>query len=541
VNSASDVIGRSDDARQGEGLAAMLETARHRVLPLGIAFGTIFTVALLFAAFWPATYLATGTILIEQQEIPQDFVRSSVSSYADERVQVISQRVMTSANLLGIIERFKLYGNDRERMTREALVERMRNDIKLNMISAGVLDRGGSAKKATIAFSVGFESESPELAARVANEVVSLYLKENLETRMQQVEGSTEFLTSEAEKIRLRIVELEARLAEFKQKNYDRLPEFTAANQQSMGSAATELRDVDYRINALDQRVDFIDTQLTQMDPHGQAVTGSGERLMGPADRLRALRLELATALATYTPKHPTVISLQEEIAELEKTVAAGSANPSGAAPDNPAYIQLTAQRREAASERDALRARRGQLQATIARYQRSQAEMPAIEAEYGAMVREVEGERAKYAELRQKQMTAQLSQNLESEQKGERFTLIEPPVQPQKPIRPNRPAILAIGLMLALGGAVALVALLEALDNRVRGRREVMALLGVPPLAVIPWVAPPEVNDQARRKVRLRFAAGAAGGALAALLLVHVLFKPLDVLWAVLLRRLGG
>ena len=166
---------------------------------------------------------------------------------------------------------------------------------------------------------------------------------------------------------------------------------------------------------------------------------------------------------------------------------------------------------------------------------------MPAIEAEYGAMVREVEAEQAKYAELRQKQMTAQLSQNLESEQKGERFTLIEPPMQPQKPIRPNRPAILAIGLMLALGGAVALVALLEALDNRVRGRREVMALLGVPPLAVIPWVAPPEVNDQARRKVRLRFAAGAAGGAVVALLLVHVLFKPLDVLWAVLLRRLGG
>jgi len=541
VNPASDVIGRPDDARQGEGLAAMLEAVRHRVVPMGIAFGTIFTVALLFAAFWPATYLSTGNILIEQQAIPQDFVRSSVSSYADERVQVISQRVMTSANLLGIIERFKLYGDDRESMTREALVERMRKDIKLNMISAGVLDAGGSAKKATIAFSVGFESESPEVAARVANEVVSLYLKENLETRMQQVEGSTEFLTSEAEKIRLRVAELEARLAEFKQKNYDRLPEFSAANQQSIGSAATELRDVDFRLNALDQRVDFIDTQLAQMDPHGQAVTGSGERLMGPADRLRALRLELSAALSQYTPKHPTVISLQEEIAELEKIVAEGNANPSGAAPDNPAYIQLTAQRREAASERDALRARRGQLQATIARYQRSQAEMPAIEAEYGAMVREVEAEQAKYAELRQKQMTAQLSQNLESEQKGERFTLIEPPVQPQKPIRPNRPAILAIGLMLALGGAVAVVALLEALDNRVRGRREVLALLGVPPLAVIPWVAAPEVKDQARRKVRLRFAAGAAGGAVAGLLLVHVLFKPLDVLWAVLLRRLGG
>jgi polysaccharide biosynthesis transport protein len=541
VNAASDAVSGSEEPGPGGGLVAQIEAIRRRALPIGVAFGSVLALALLLAAFWPATYLSTGTILIERQEIPEDFVRSAVSSYADQRVQVISQRVMTSTNLLAIMGKYKLYADERGSVPREALVERMRNDIKLHMISADVLDpQRGGASKATIAFAVGYESRSPDLAVAVANDVVSLYLRENLETRKRLAAGSTEFLTSEGEKLRLRVAELNQRLAEFKRQNYDRLPEFSASNQQSMASNAAEQRDVDYRIGALDQRIDFIDTQLAQMDPHGQAVNAGGERLMGPADRLQALRIELTTALSMYTPKHPKVIGLQQEIAELERVVAEDRANRSSGTPDNPAYIQLTAQRREATSERDALRARRGQLQANIARSQRAQADMPAVEAQYVALVSEVEGEQAKYNELRQKQMTAQLSQNLETEQKGERFTLIEPPVRPQEPIRPNRPAILALGLLMAVGAAIATLVLLEAIDTRVRGRREIVTMLGVPPLAVIPWVVD-ESNVDSRGRARVRLAGGALGGAIATLLLVHVLVKPLDVLWAMLLRRLGS
>ena len=192
-----------EDTQPGGGLAAQLEAVRRRALPMGIAFGAVLMLALLLAAFWPATYRSTGTILIEQQEIPEDFVRSAVSSYADQRVQVISQRVMTSANLLGIIEKYQLYGGERDTSTREALVERIREDIKLDMISADVVDpRQGRATKATIAFAVGYDSRSPDLAARVANDLVSLYLRENLESRKQLAAGSAEFLSGESEKLR---------------------------------------------------------------------------------------------------------------------------------------------------------------------------------------------------------------------------------------------------------------------------------------------------------------------------------------------------
>jgi succinoglycan biosynthesis transport protein ExoP len=105
-----------------------------------ITSGAVLALALLAAFFWPPTYRSTGTILIEQQKMPEDFVRSAVSSYADQRVQVISQRAMTSANLLEIISKYNLYSDDWRTKAREAIVANMRQDIKLNIISADVVD-----------------------------------------------------------------------------------------------------------------------------------------------------------------------------------------------------------------------------------------------------------------------------------------------------------------------------------------------------------------------------------------------------------------
>lgn len=593
MNAAADIAGGAEETlRPGEALASYVEAVRRRAMPMGIAFGSTLMLALLLAAFWPPTYLSKGTILIEQQEIPQDYVRSAISSFADERVQVISQRVMTSANLLSIIDKFGLYADERDTETREALVERMREDIQLEMISADVVDpRQGRATKATIAFSVGYEAAAAQTAARVANDIVSLYLSENLQTRRRQAEGSATFLAGEAERLRQRIDELEAGIATFKKQNYDRLPEFAQSSQAQLERANFELRDVDSRVRALDQQIVFLDAQLVQISPTSEVITGTYQRLLSSGDRLKVLRSERSALIARYSPDHPDVKAVEREIASLEREVGgvdatndlvrrleqaradlatvrdryspdhpdvrrlerevasleaqlraapAASPRPTVQAPDNPAYIQISAQRQAAAAERGTLVARRAELQANIAEHERSQLAMPEVEREYAAMLREVDSEKAKFNEVRQKQLEAELAQNLETEQKGERFTLIEPPMAPQVPASPNRKAILALGLLLAIGAAVGVMMLLEALDARVRGRRELVALVGVPPLAIIPWVAP-QIDAEARRRRRLQFAAGVAGGAVAVVLAVHVLVKPLDVLWAVLLRRLGA
>jgi uncharacterized protein involved in exopolysaccharide biosynthesis len=545
------------------GLTAQIEALKRRKWPMLAVFLTIVAAAAAAALLWPATYRSAGTILIEQQEVPSDFIRSAVSSFADERVQVISQRVMTGNNLMGIIDKYKLYPKDRDDFTREQLIQQMREDVKLEMISADVVDpRQGRATKATIAFSLGYESQSPEQATRVANDLVTLFLRENIETRKQQAASTTSFLAEESERIRASVTALEQKLSEFKEANYDQLPEFSGMNAQLVSSTQQELRDVESRISALDQQANFLQAQLAQIEPRMPAINQEGQILLGGAERLRMLREQYVASLATYTPKHPAVASVKRDLYSAELQTGGGSAalavlgqietateqlvtarnadaldqptiqaleaklasltrqlkdmpvrGPSTAAgvanADNPAYLQIKAQAQTLITERNVLAMRRGQLQGQLANLQLRQARAPAVERDYGAMQRELQGEQMKYAEVRQKQMEAQLAQNLESEQKGERFTLIDPPVMPQEPVKPNRPAIFVLGFVLASAAAVGLMLLLELLDTRIRGRRQVVKELGEPPLAIIPWVGEepkpyePELRKRLWKKLR--------------------------------------
>ena len=198
------------------------------------------TVAL--ALLLPPTYRSGATILIEQQEIPQDLVRSAISSFADQRVQVISQRVMTTQNLLSLIERYNLYPDIRQSKPREVLLLQMREDIALRMISADVIDpRSGRPTQATIAFSISYQNRSPELALKVANDLTSLYLNENLTSRTQMAEQTSAFFSEEAARQQARIVELDKALAVFKQKHQDRLPELSQLNMQVSDRTELEL------------------------------------------------------------------------------------------------------------------------------------------------------------------------------------------------------------------------------------------------------------------------------------------------------------
>src|ERR1700758_1069174 len=171
-----------------------LSAAKHHRLSLIGAFAVGFLLTVLLATMLPARYRSAGTILIEQQEMPQELVRSTVTSYAAGRVQVISKRVMTTETLLNIIRRYDLYPKERAKDTREVLLARMRKDIGLKMISADVIDpRSGHPTSATIAFEVSYTSRSADLAAKVANELTTLYLNENLNNRTQLARDAANF------------------------------------------------------------------------------------------------------------------------------------------------------------------------------------------------------------------------------------------------------------------------------------------------------------------------------------------------------------
>lgn len=549
-------------------------------------------VAILLALFLPATYRSTATILIEQQEIPQELVRSVITSFADQRVQVISQRVMTTQNLLGLIERYNLYPDIRDKQPREVLLSKMRGDIGMHMISADVIDpRSGRATQATIAFSVSYQSRSPELALKVANELTTLYLNENLTSRSRLSQQTSDFFSEEAVRQSARIAELDKTLAAFKEKHHDELPELAQLNVQTAERTELDLRDAENRVAALDSQRVLLQAQLAQLSPNASVYSDNGQRVFNAEDRLKDLKSKLASYKARYGPLHPDVIGTQREVDGLEKEVHAGDGTAdrvrqlaeakgklAGALEkysadhpdvlrlqrevaslqkavdadgnsgteqikqdhaDNPVYIQVKGQLDALTVDRESSIKRRDALQAKFDDYERRMAKSPEVERQFREMARALESAQLKYQEILSKQTEAQVSQNLETERKGEKFTLIEPPQTPEKPVSPNRIVIVVVGLLFALGLGAGAVVARESLDGSVRGPGDIRQLLQVPALASIPIIV--TAADRLRRRRLLRYSWG--GGLTAMLLIavtVHLWVRPLDVVWISLLRRFG-
>ena len=564
----------------GDYLAAF---RRRKGLILTIA-AVVFLIGLVTAFVWPPTYQSSSTILIEEQEIPSDLIQSTITSYAAQRIQVISQRVMARSNLMEIVEKYDLYTKERKRNTTEDVLGEMRNDISLDMITAEVMDpRTGRPGVATIAFSLSFKSNSPQQAQKVASELTTLYLNENLKSRTEKAAETTDFLTVEATRLSDEITRLEGQLSAFKERNLYTLPESRELNSLSLQRAENELADIDTKIQSLEERKIYLGGQLPLLDPYS-----SGD-VMSPSARLDALRTEyislasryspdhpdvtriqheikalemetgnyaspddlraqlerlrqeLATAEQTYTQEHPDVKRLKRQIAALESEIQNPRAAPRESATtvnaDNPAYVNLQTQLQAADSELRSLKTRRVKAQDKIAEYEERLLLTPKIEQEYRMIARDLDQTSARYQATKAKQMTAEVGQEMEKERKGEKFTLIDPAVLPEEPISPNRPAIIFLSLVLALGAGVGSAAVAESMSAAVRGAKGVVAILHTAPLAVIPYL-PNAADTRAQQTKKRIMIIAVIAGIIILLLLVHFLFSPLDVLWFRGLRK---
>ena len=570
-----------------------MEMIRRR-LPSGLlVFALFLLVALGLALGLPAIYKSRAVVLIEAQEIPQDMVRSMVTSFADQRLQVISQRVLTNSNLGGIIQKFDLYQAERKKNPLEVVLQKMRKDIIVAPISADVVDpKQGKAVQATIAFEMSYQNRSPEIAQRVANEIVSLLLNENLKQRTETSTDTLGFLSAEAEKLGATVSELEQRLASFKKTNSESLPELSSLNLELMNRSEADISALDGQLRSLDQQRVYLESELSQQKPVTQLVSETGERILGPADRLKVLESEFVPLAARYGDKHPDVMAKRREIESLKAQVGAGNSGSelalrlqrvqadygetlkkyspdhpdvkrlarqvdslqaelakagrsapavaSGASPDNPAYIQLKARLDATAGDIASLQSQRATLKAKIANLEQRITSAPETEREYRGLARDYDIAQRKYQEVLAKKQEAELANNLESKQRGERFSLIEPPMIPEQPSKPNRMMIGLLGLFLSLGAGVGAGALLESIDSRIYGRAGVVRLLGVPPLAVIP-VLDTEETENKKRSRWLVAAASVVLVLIAAAVVIHLVLIPLDVLFFRVLRVLGA
>ena len=507
---------------------AILRRRRRLIIRTALV---VFGIGVAMAVLLPSVYRSTATLLIEQQEVPPDLVPSTVTGYVNQRMRVIETRVLTPANLVAIATKADLYAKERAAGQDRAIAGKMRSNIKIETVSANVTDpRSGQANMATISFNVSYDARSPEVAQKVAEELAALFINENRAVRTQKAERASGFLSDEEEKLRTHINDLEAKLATYKEKNAGRLPELMNLNMQMLERAQKEVEEADRNIYNLEERKLQLQSQLGLVEPHTgnspggrlrevqteylrassiyspdhpdvarlkreldnlKSQTGiSGERA-ALETQYKAARQDLEDAREKYAPDHPDVMKLQRRVSGLEARLAKAPAAKGGFAirPDNPAYVALQTQLDTVDLNLRAAKEQKARATQKIAEYEDRVVQTPRVEQEGLALQREYESTVKKYRELKQSLMGANLAVELERDQRGERYSLLEPPELPDAPDRPNRKAFLLLGLVLGIGSGIGYASIAEYMDRTIRGSHAVSGLLRAPPLAVIPYI----------------------------------------------------
>lgn len=567
---------------------ALLRRRRRMMLSIG---AVLLVASAALAFLLPAVYRSTATILIEEQEIPPDLVRSAIATYADQRIETIKQQVLSRSTLWRIVEQYDLYKKLRKRSPTEEVLNRFTKDIQIEVMNVKVIDRRTqNPTQATIAFTLAYDGESPELAQKVANELTSLFLGENLKTRERHAQETTAFLKRESENLSKHIQELEEKIASVKQRADGALPELVQLNMQMMNQAQRELIDADRDIRSLRERKTYLDGELASLKPHTPIISASGERLLDTGERLKALRAKYASESAYLAPDHPDIIKMKQELSSLEKEPGATdgrdelskrlmaeraaladlrerasdshpdvvrgqevvaslerelhaatrqASKPSPVKPENPAYINIQSQLASTTASLQALEAARVDLKHRMADFARRLEVTSTIEPEYQDLVRDRENSVRKYQEITSRLMEAQVSAELEVQRKGERFSLINPPELPEKPDRPNRLAILLLGVFLAIAGGIGSGVVADNLDGTIYTADQLGRIMRTVPLVTIPYLP---LEEEVMKLGRRRAAVGLAGlgVVVVGVLVVHLAWMPLDVLWFTILRKLG-
>ena len=558
------------------------------LIPALVVFIAVAAVAFLL----PPTYESKSTILIEEQQIPADFVRSTVTGFADQRIQSLTQQILSRTRLWEIAGKFNLYPEMREKYSREEITTKMRDNIKIETISAEVGDqsrarRGASGSGITIAFSISYMGDRPDVVQKVAGNLASLYLEENLRIREAQAKTTTQFLEAELKDLKERIRVLGAQITAFKEQHEGTLPEQQQVTLGQVGRLEMDLSQIDNAIRSAEDKKTILGGQLATVNPDlsGSAV----ERPTDPQTRLRALEVGLADLQSKFSPDHPDIRKVRREMAELEKLVKRkgdGSSQkqqklaqlkadlaekqgkysdqhpdikklkgeieqlekepgkpaelPKGASePENPAYVSINSQIQVASADIANLKAQRKTLQDKLQFSRQRLEQIPKVEQEYLALQRDYQNATAKHQEVMNKIMESRISEGMEEHQKGEKFTLIDPASYPERPIKPQRLLIVAAGLIFGLFSGLGTVALAEHLDHSVKSADELTWLTGLPVLGSIPRILTREdtVRGRNRRKLILAITISSL---ILGLVIFHFFYMDLWVFTARLLQMLN-
>jgi succinoglycan biosynthesis transport protein ExoP len=503
-----------DRTRESINLKEYFTIVRRRrwyfLLPLFVGWLIVWGVSW----FLPSIYRSGTLILVEQPSVPSQYVVPNIaSSSLQERLQSITQQILSRTRLMSIIEKEHLYAESRPRATPDELIERMRKDIEIELVH----DRDQLT-----AFNVYYSSGDPRVAQQITKELTELFISENLEARQEQSENTTEFLEIHLEEARKSLSEQEDKIRQFKDEHLGDLPGQLQGNLQILGGLQAQLGSEQSALDRAKQQNVYLESLLSQYRSVQRSKQSDNASVGLPAleQELERLRAKLAELSSHYTDLHPDVRKVKEQIAKTEKmkqqitaelkdkSSAAATDDNSAISPKNDAEIRDTSPMAELESQLKVNRLEianreRGseELRAKISDYQARLNREPVREQQLADLTRNYDQSRANYDSLLKKKNDSELATSLEHRQQGEHFRILDPPSLPVKPHSPDRFKFGLAGLAVGLALGAAFSAGTEMVDDRLYDEKDLKELRSVDVISEIPDIVT-ETEEKKRRTV---------------------------------------
>lgn len=482
---------------------------------------------LLWAVAWmgswvmPSVYQSDALVLVEQQKVPEQYVVPNVTVNLQDRLQSMTQQILSRTRLQATINRFHLYETHRGWWFAgsEDAVEQMRNDIRIELVE--VPGRPGQLTSFKIRYSAG----NPELAQQVNSELTSLFIDENLKSQQQLSEGTTAFLQSQLAEARVKLEEQEAKVRSFKATHFGNLPNQVETNVQILNGLENQLQSTQRALDGANQQKLYLESLLQQYRSIQASLNTANPEQVSPdtlnKDLIEA-RNRLQEARMRYTEDHPDVAKLRERVAKLEALKQEKESEPTSTTstaktPSNidPAaamevqhgstspMMQVQSQLKANRLEIENYQQRERKVEGDIAAYQARLNITPQTEQQLADISRGYEESKSNYNSLLQKQNQSQLATSLEQRQQGEQFHILDPPSLPVRPSAPNHLLISLGGLVAGLAVGLAITALVEMINVRVRREEDLEEVIPLKVLVLIPHLGV-EGEDHARDRFRI-------------------------------------
>ncbi len=475
----------------------------HFLIPLFLGWLLVWGVSWIL----PPRYQSTTLILVEQPTMPKDYVAPNVSEDIQDRLQSITQQILSRTRLLDIIDKLHLYSSGRNQTTPDEKVESMRKDIDVELVH-------GEDLKQVTGFTIGYSARNPQIAQQVTSELTDLFIDENLKSRQQESEDTTKFIESQLDNASATLAEQEKKVREFQGAHEGELPSQEASNLQILSGLQAQLQNEQDTLNTAKQQRVYLQAMIEQYRTlAGTTQTANGTVTGPPApmtglsaidQQLDSLKAKLADLSSRYTDHYPALDDLKEQIAKTEKmredliakskTAGDGGKQPDGAAPrgamdpsQNSTMLQvqgqLQANQVEIANREQAIT----DLKAKIDSYQARLNNEPASEQQLADLTRGYDQSKVNYDDLLKKKNESEMATSMEQMQQGERFSMIDPPNLPQKPNFPNRLKFCGMGLGIGLALGLVVAGGFEVMDDRLHSENAIKTMLPTAVLSEIP------------------------------------------------------